>query len=134
VTGTTRSPYRRSLVERLGGQGMVIDALDRAAVAAAVAQAQPDAVIHALTALPPAGPVRTRQLQATNRLRVDGTANLVAAAQRPGWGLIAESFIGVYGLGTGELLTEQSLLPAPRGRAATATRGDALTRSPGSGC
>jgi nucleoside-diphosphate-sugar epimerase len=82
VIGTTHSPRRRSLVERLGGQGLVLDALDRAAVAAAVAQARPDAVIHALTALPPAGPVRLRELAATNRLRVEGTANLVAAAQQ----------------------------------------------------
>jgi len=121
VIGTTRSPHRRSLVERLGGQGVVMDALDRVAVAAAVAQARPDAVIHALTALPPAGPVRLRQLEATNRLRLQGTANLVAAAQQARVGrLIAESFIGVYGLGTGELLTEESPLPESGGRAATA--------------
>jgi 2-alkyl-3-oxoalkanoate reductase len=122
VIGTTRSPHRRSLVERLGGQGLVLDALDCAAVVAAVAQARPDAVVHALTALPPAGPVRPSELEATNRLRLEGTANLVAAAQQARVGrLVAESFIGVYGLGTGELLTEESPLPDPGSRAATAT-------------
>jgi nucleoside-diphosphate-sugar epimerase len=58
------------------------DVLDAAGIARAVAAAAPDAVVHELTAIPPrVDPKKVaRDLAPTNRLRTEGTRNLVAAA------------------------------------------------------
>ena len=79
VTGTTRS--RPQVVEQAGATAVVCDALDTAALEAAVAAAEPDAVVHQLTALPPRlDPRKTHLYDATNRIRTEGTRNLLAAA------------------------------------------------------
>jgi nucleoside-diphosphate-sugar epimerase len=71
------------------------DALDAGAVKQAVAQAQPDVVINLLTAIP--DPVNAKkmaqQFALTNRLRDEGTRNLIAAA--PGR-VISESIAFAY--------------------------------------
>jgi nucleoside-diphosphate-sugar epimerase len=69
---------------------MVVDALDAEAVERAVRAASPTHVIHQLTALPKGGPRRARDLTATNRLRIDGTRNLLRAAIAAG----TKRFIG----------------------------------------
>jgi nucleoside-diphosphate-sugar epimerase len=78
----------------------VADALDAAAAQQAVGEARPDAVLNLLTALPPAGPTRARELRATNEVLQRGTANLIRGARAAGARrMVAESFIGIYGLG-----------------------------------
>jgi nucleoside-diphosphate-sugar epimerase len=119
VVGTTRSRARLDTIARTGARGMVMDALDPDATAAALAEVRPRAVIHALTALPPGGPARPADLEATNRLRIEGTRNLLSSARAAGVErFLAESFIGVYGLGDGQLLTEESPLAEVHGPAA----------------
>jgi nucleoside-diphosphate-sugar epimerase len=54
--------------------------LNRDALIAAVDTAYPTHVIHQLTALPKDGARRPSDLAATNRLRIDGTRNLLEAA------------------------------------------------------
>jgi nucleoside-diphosphate-sugar epimerase len=123
AVGTSRSAERAARVERHGGRGIVLDALDRAAVQAVLEEVRPDAVVHALTALPPGGPNRPGDLAATNRLRTEGTRNLVDACSAAGVGrLVAESFIGVYGPGADEALSEETLPPLPPGDGADAAR------------
>jgi nucleoside-diphosphate-sugar epimerase len=90
VTALTRSPGKREMLEALGASAAVADALDRDALSNAVAAAQPTHVIHQLTALPKDGPRRTSDIEATNRLRIDGTRNLLQAAI----GVHARRFIG----------------------------------------
>jgi nucleoside-diphosphate-sugar epimerase len=68
------------MLEALGTSAAVADALDRDALVSAVAAAQPTHVIHQLTALPKEGPRRMSDIEATNRLRIDGTRNLLQAA------------------------------------------------------
>jgi len=80
VTALTRSLEKRPLLRDLGATPAVADALDAGALKAAVAAARPTHVIHQLTALPKGGPRRASELAATNRLRVDGTRNLLDAA------------------------------------------------------
>ena len=91
VTGMTRTPDKAAALRELGAVPVVADALDREAVMAAVAQARPEVVVHQLTAI---GPMNTRNLDAafvaTNRLRTEGTDNLVAAARAAG----ARRFVG----------------------------------------
>jgi nucleoside-diphosphate-sugar epimerase len=84
VTAMTRSPNKAGELRALGASVAVADALDRDAVVRAVAAAHPTHVIHQLTALPKAGVSRPSDLEATNRLRIDGTRNLVDAAVQAG--------------------------------------------------
>jgi nucleoside-diphosphate-sugar epimerase len=80
VHATTRSAGKQAKLRGLGATPVVVDALDATALEHAVRQAQPTHVIHQLTALPPMGPRRARDLEPTNRLRDEGTRHLLRAA------------------------------------------------------
>lgn len=56
VSGTTRSAVRARRLNETGTNGIVVDALDREALIAAVRSTAPDVLIHQLTAIPPAMP------------------------------------------------------------------------------
>jgi nucleoside-diphosphate-sugar epimerase len=77
VVGLARTPTRLPHAEV-----MAADALDRTVVAKAVRAADPDVIVHMLTAIPdPVDPRHlARDMALTNRLRTQGTANLLAAA------------------------------------------------------
>ena len=77
VTGMTRS--RPQAVEEAGATAVVCDALDAGALREAVADAE--VVVHQLTALPQRFDPRRKHLyDETNRVRTEGTRNLLAAA------------------------------------------------------
>jgi nucleoside-diphosphate-sugar epimerase len=80
VTALTRSASKRGDIRTLGATPAVADAFNRDALIAVIEAAHPTHVIHQLTALPKAGPRRANDLKATNRLRTDGTRNLLDAA------------------------------------------------------
>lgn len=80
VTALTRSPEKQSMLRALGATPAVADALDAAALKSAVLASRPTHVIHQLTALPKDGPRRASDLVPTNRLRTEGTRNLLEAA------------------------------------------------------
>jgi nucleoside-diphosphate-sugar epimerase len=80
VTALTRSRSKEGELSAAGASVAVADALNREALIAAVEAARPTHVIHQLTALPKAGPRKPSDLHATNRLRLDGTRNLLEAA------------------------------------------------------
>ena len=80
VTALSRSAARHAELRDIGASVAVADALDRDGLISAVANARPTHVVHQLTALPKAGPRSARDLEATNRLRVEGTRNLLDAA------------------------------------------------------
>ena len=80
VTAMTRSTTRHAELKRMGASAVVADALNRDSVIAAVRSANPTHVIHQLTALPKSGPRRASDVDATNRLRIEGTGNLLEAA------------------------------------------------------
>jgi nucleoside-diphosphate-sugar epimerase len=86
VTGMTRSESKRELVRDLGGRPVVADALDPESVADAVAQAEPEVIVHELTAIPQAPDMRhfARDFAQTNRLRTEGTDHLLAAGRAVG--------------------------------------------------
>jgi nucleoside-diphosphate-sugar epimerase len=86
VTALTRSRARAAEHERQGVRLALGDVFDRQAVIDAVVAAKPDAIVHQLTAIPPRlNPRRVRQeLALTNRLRTEGTANLLAAGRVAG--------------------------------------------------
>jgi nucleoside-diphosphate-sugar epimerase len=95
VTGTTRSPAKTGALRALGAEPVVLDGLDRAAVIEAVGGARPDAIVHQMTALSGLTDLRRieRAFETTNRLRTEGTDNLLAAARAAGVErIIAQSF------------------------------------------
>src|SRR5262245_410978 len=80
VTALTRSVHKRDELSALGASIAVADALDRDALIGVLRDARPTHVLHQLTGLPKDGPRRASDLVATNRLRIDGTRNLLDAA------------------------------------------------------
>ena len=100
VVGMTRSDSKRPALENMGADAIVADALDPAAVERAVDQAAPEGVVSLLTSLPRTGPRRLKHLEPTNRLRDEGTRNLLAAAISAGARrFVGESIIAIYGYG-----------------------------------
>jgi nucleoside-diphosphate-sugar epimerase len=94
VTGMTRSESKQDLLRALGARPVVADALDPDAVARAVAEANPDVIVHQLTAIGEFNPRRMeREFAATNRLRTEGTDHLLAAGRAVGVKrFVAQSF------------------------------------------
>ncbi len=83
VVGMTSKPDKQDLVRGLGARPVVADALDPDAVAQAVARAEPEVIVHQLTAL--SGSLDMRKFEQsfalTNRLRTEGTDHLLAAGR-----------------------------------------------------
>jgi nucleoside-diphosphate-sugar epimerase len=100
VVGMTRSGSKQDLVRSLGARPVVADALDPDAVAQAVASAEPEVIVHELTALTGKlsakdmrHPERAPMAIMTNRLRTEGTDHLLAAGRAVGARrVVAQSF------------------------------------------
>ena len=91
VVATTRRPESVGALDELGATGAVMDAFDASGVAALVAGVAPDAILHELTDL------SAHDLDANARLRREGTANLVAAAEAAGVErMLAQSIAWVF--------------------------------------
>src|SRR5262245_57228291 len=97
VTGTTRSGARAAELRSAGAEPVVVDALNRAEMHAAVMAARPQVIVHELTALQGKTDIRTIEqgFELTNRLRTDGTETLLSAAREAGVRrFVAQSFAG----------------------------------------
>ena len=97
VVGITRSEAKLGLIRELGATGVVADVLDPDQVARVVAEAEPEVIIHQLTALN--RPFDTRHFDETfaetNLLRTEGTDHLLAAGRAVGVKrFIAQSYAG----------------------------------------
>jgi 2-alkyl-3-oxoalkanoate reductase len=104
VVGTTRTAEKARALEALGAEAVVVDGLDAAGIGEAVARAEPDAIVHQMTAL--AGKPDMRRFDSwfarTNALRTRGTENLLAAAQATGVKrVVVQSFVGWNNARTG---------------------------------
>jgi len=86
VHGMTRSGSKQALLRELGAVPVVADALDPDHVAAAVARANPDVIVHQLTAIPARLDMRhfDRDFALTSRLRTEGTDHLLSAGHAIG--------------------------------------------------
>jgi nucleoside-diphosphate-sugar epimerase len=99
VTGMTRREENAAAIRAAGARAVVCDVFDAAALESAVREAAPEVVIHELTALPRRLDPKAKDdpLAPTNRLRIEGTRNLIAAAKAAGARrLIAESVAFFY--------------------------------------
>jgi nucleoside-diphosphate-sugar epimerase len=104
VTATTRSADKAAGLRAAGADAAVVDGLDSIAVGQTVARAEPEIVIHQMTAL--AGNFDLRHIERTfamtNKLRTAGIDNLLAAAQAAGARrVIAQSYSGWPNIRTG---------------------------------
>lgn len=97
VVGMTRKEERVGEIREAGAEAVVCDVFDAEALRGAVAAAEPEVVLHALTALPSKFDPKSDYLAATNRVREEGTRNLVAAAGTAGARrIVAESVAFFY--------------------------------------
>jgi nucleoside-diphosphate-sugar epimerase len=97
VYGMTRTLSKAGAVRAMGATPLVADALDPEAVASAVAEAEPEVIVHQLTALSGSLDLRhfDRDFALTNRLRSEGTDHLLAAGRAVAVKrFVAQSFAG----------------------------------------
>lgn len=118
VIGTSRTTTRAERLRELGAEPLVLDALDADAVRASVAATQPGAIIYQATALANLTDFKhfDRSFAQTNRLRSEGTGNVIAAARAAGVPrLVAQSYASNRYQREGSLVKteEDPLDPAP---------------------
>jgi nucleoside-diphosphate-sugar epimerase len=119
VHGLTRSESKKAMLDELGAVPVVADALDPDQVAEAVGNAQPDVIVHQLTALAGLGMRNLKRGAAlTNRLRTEGTDHLLSAGQAVGVRrFVAQSNFASYARTGGPVKSEEDPLdPAPPGK------------------
>jgi 2-alkyl-3-oxoalkanoate reductase len=116
VVGMTRSASKQDLVRSLGARPVVADALDPDAVAQTLALAEPEVIVHELTAL--SGNMSVRDMRhpdrspmaiMTNRLRTEATDHLLAAGRAVGARrFVAQSFAAFRWARTGGLVQSEA--------------------------
>src|SRR5215210_1522620 len=85
VTGMTRSEARAEEIRAAGAEAAAVDVFDADALRAAMRAASPEVVVHQLTSLPDRMDFRKKDLYTlTNRLRTEGTRNLLDGAHSAG--------------------------------------------------
>jgi nucleoside-diphosphate-sugar epimerase len=89
VAAMTRSTGKAARLQELGGEPVVCDVFDAGRLEEAVVGFRPDAVVHQLTDLPDRVEEIPAYAAGNDRIRGEGTRNLVAAAQAAG----AEHFV-----------------------------------------
>jgi 2-alkyl-3-oxoalkanoate reductase len=98
VVAMTRTADKADAIRASGAEPVLADALDADSVGAAVRAAEPEAVVHQLTALSSmTGNPRkfAEDFALTNRLRTEGTDHLLAAARAAGARrFVAQSYAG----------------------------------------
>jgi nucleoside-diphosphate-sugar epimerase len=92
VVASTRSREKVDGLQALGAEPVVMDGLDAASVGEVVVRAEPDVVVHQMTALAGMSDLRRfdKEFAVTNELRTKGMDHLLAAAEAAG----ARRFVG----------------------------------------
>jgi nucleoside-diphosphate-sugar epimerase len=97
VSGLARRESSQQALTRMGATPVTADALDAPGLLRAVEQVQPEVIVHQLTALSGSLDLRhfDRSFALTNRLRTEGTDNLLAAGRAVGVRrFVAQSYAG----------------------------------------
>jgi nucleoside-diphosphate-sugar epimerase len=114
VVALVRTPQKAKEIEAVGAKAAVADALDKDALTMAVRKAEPEVIIHQLTALTGAGNFKKldEEFALTNRFRTEVTDTLLAAARLVGARrFLAQSFCGwPYARQGGPVKTEEDPL------------------------
>jgi len=98
VAAMTRDRAKAESLERAGADAVVCDVFDGPGLTAAVRSAAPAAIIHQLTDLPAAmNPRRLTMIyEGNNRVRREGTENLIAAGRAAGVSRIVVQSMGTW--------------------------------------
>jgi nucleoside-diphosphate-sugar epimerase len=105
VAAMTRTPAKVEGLRAAGVTPILCDVFDRQALVGAVKDFHPDLVVHQVTDLPDRIENLTEFLPRNNRVRSEGTQNLLAAAQAANTsGFLAQSIAWRTGPGTGPVL------------------------------
>jgi nucleoside-diphosphate-sugar epimerase len=97
VVGLARSVQKGRVLEAMGAKVVLADVLNKEELTAAIRRAEPEVIIHQLTALARAGNFRKfdQEFALTNRFRTEVTDTMLAAARLVGTRrFIAQSFCG----------------------------------------
>jgi 2-alkyl-3-oxoalkanoate reductase len=128
VTAMTRFESRAERLRAEGVEAVVCDAFDTHGVTRAVAAARPEVVVNQLTDIPDAINPRkmAEQFETNDRLRIEGTRNLMRAAEGVGARrLISQSIAWAYAPSEGLWAEDDRLwaeAPEPWGRSVAAVR------------
>ena len=119
VTGMTRSESKTEDMRRAGARAALADVFDVDALRAAMEEARPEVIVHELTALPDRIDFRKADTYAaTNRVRTEGTRNLIDAALAAGARrLVCQSIAFAYRMDGEGLKTENDPLLSEAGGA-----------------
>jgi nucleoside-diphosphate-sugar epimerase len=118
VAGMTRSTHKADLLRELGAEPVICDVFDADALTRAVIAFAPDIVFHQLTDLPDNAADIPAFSERNNRIRGEGTRNLLAAAASASAGPVIAQSISWE-------------LPGASGRTATAEHERAVLRAGG---
>jgi nucleoside-diphosphate-sugar epimerase len=118
VAGMTRSRHKADLLRELGAEPVVCDVLDADALTRALIAFAPDIVFHQLTDLPDNAADIPAFSERNNRIRGEGTRNLLAAAAAASAGPVIAQSVSWE-------------LPGDSGRAATAEHECAVLQAGG---
>jgi nucleoside-diphosphate-sugar epimerase len=113
VFGTTRSPAKAASLADAGATPVLFDVFDRISVENAFKVAAPGILVHQLTDLPVGLPPdqMAAAVPRNARIRIEGTANLMRAAERAGVGhVVAQSIAWGYAPGGQTPRTERDPL------------------------
>ncbi|MHB1738559.1 MAG: NAD-dependent epimerase/dehydratase family protein [Actinomycetes bacterium] len=110
VAGMSRSAERTGPIEAFGAEPVVCDVFDSAALTEVVAAFRPDLVMHQLTDLPDEVDRIPEHAARNNRIRTEGTRNLLAAAQAAGATRFLAQSIAWTPTGGGEVVAEHERL------------------------
>jgi nucleoside-diphosphate-sugar epimerase len=140
VTAMTRSPEKADEIRAMGATPAIRDVFDAEGLRAEVASAAPEVVVHELTDLPADVDPRkaAEQLEGNDRIREEGTRNLVdAAVAARARRIVAQSIAFVYEMNGEGLKTEDDRLfddaPFPWSRSVRAVHAleDVVTKTEG---
>jgi len=126
VTGMTRSEQSAERIRSAGARPVICDVFDRDALVRAMLAAAPEVVIHQMTALPDAMDIRKLDYGPNDRIRIEGTRNLLAGALAAGSArFVSQSISFMYAPEGGWVKTEGDRIytdaPDPFGSAVAAT-------------
>ena len=91
VYGTGRTPEKVLAVAQMGATPVRADVLDAARIARAVGDVQPDAIINLATSIPLKLRVNLDHWKENDRVRLEGSRNLLAAAKNPNLRLFVQA-------------------------------------------
>lgn len=97
VSATTRSPAKADWLRAAGADPLVVDGLDARAVSDAASMAEPEVIVHEMTAIPARLNMRNfdKSFAGTNALRTVGVDNVLEAATKHGIRrVIVQSYAG----------------------------------------